>query len=297
MLEKPSVNNTEEAKALFQHKLLSAPSAPVLLEAAHYLFHPAWTKFLTYITPSEVESAKAVLWVPRWQFSADDIRYRYELGGGALMDLGAYTASSLVHIFGAVAEECEECVTESGSYDAKCDRLYRVKYRFPGGGYGEMQGDLKAPLDHLSPDIHVSHRAVVVPPDVAGIQVPEGHEVRRTRKVKFATFVQPAFMHSISVDDSFELRKIGDAASIKTWKSNNTIKAYTFRDAGLDQPGEPYWTTYRYQLEQFANKVRRLEVKQWVPGEDSIKTMRMIDMAYTKSGLPLRKTSEYISQS
>lgn len=296
LLEKPSVNNTEEAKALFQHKLLSAPNPPVLLEAAHYLFHPAWTNFLTYITPSEVESAKAVLWVPRWKFSADDIRYRYELGGGALMDLGAYTASALVHIFGAVGEECEECVTESGSYDPKCDRLYHVKYRFPGGGYGEMQGDLKAPLDRLSPDIQVSHRAVVVPADVAGVKVPEGHEVRRTRKVKFATFVQPTFMHSIIVDDNFELRKVGDETSVvKSWSSSNTIKTYTFRDAGLDQPGEAYWTTYRYQLEQFVNKVRGQKARQWVTAEDSISTARMIDMAYIKSSLPLRKTAEYIS--
>ncbi len=285
------MNSTEEAKTLFQHRLLSAPDAPVLLEAAHYLFHPAWTKFLTYVTPSEVESAKAVLWVPRWKFSEDDIRYRYELGGGALMDLGAYTASALVHIFGGVAEECEECVTESGSYDAKCDRLYRTRYRFPGGGHGEMQGDLKASLDRLSPDIHVVHRPVVVPPDIAGVSIPEGHEVRRTRKVKFATFVQPAFIHSIIVDDEFELRKVSNPSSIvKTWKTSNTIKAYTFREAGLEQPGEPFWTTYRYQLEQFVNKVRGGEVKQWISGEDSINTMRMIDMAYHKSGLPLRET-------
>lgn len=288
------MNNTEEAKILFHHKLLSAPKAPVLLEAAHYLFHPAWTKFMSFVTPSEVESAKAVIWVPMWQFSADDIRYRYELGGGALMDLGAYTASALVRIFGAVAEECEECVTEPGSFDARCDRLYRARYLFPGGRRGEMQGNLKAPLDHLSPDIYVSHRGVVASPEVAGVQIPEGHEVYRTRKVKFATFVQPAYMHSITVGDSFELRLIGDASSVvRTWTSSQTVKTYTFRDAGSDQAGESYWTTYRYMLEQFVDKVRGGKVNQWVTGEDSIDTSRMIDMAYTRSGLPLRETSEY----
>ncbi|KAK7756365.1 hypothetical protein SLS62_001591 [Diatrype stigma] len=294
LLEKPSVNNTEEAKMLFHHKLLSAPKAPVLLEAAHYLFHPAWTKFMTLITPSEVESAKAVIWVPMWQLSTDDIRYRYDLGGGALMDLGAYTASALVHIFGAVAEECEECVTEPGSFDARCDRLYRAKYIFPGGGRGEMEGDLSAPLDRLSPDIHVSHRSVSVSPDVAGVQIPEGHEMYRTRKVKFGTFVQPAYMHSITVDDSYELRLIGDTSGIvKSWTERQTIKAYTFRDTGAEQAGEPYWTTYRYMLEQFVDEVRGKTVKQWVTAEDSMNTARMLDMAYTRSGLGLRKTSEY----
>ncbi|RYO95977.1 hypothetical protein DL765_011715 [Monosporascus sp. GIB2] len=295
LLEKPSVNNAEEAKALFRHKLLSAPGAPVLLEAAHHLFHPTFAKFMSYVTPREVVSAKAVLWVPRWQFAADNIRYRYELGGGALMDLGTYTASALVHVFGAVAEECEECVTEPGSFDSRCDRLFRARYRFRGGGYGEMRGDLKAPLDHWSPNIHVVHKPVIISAEEAGADVPDGHEVYRTRKVKLANFVQPALLHSITVDDSFELRRVGDASGVvKTWRSTKTVKVYSFREAEIDQPGEPYWASYRYQLEQFVNKVRGKKVAQWVSGEDSINTTRMIDMAYAKSGLPLRKTSEYL---
>lgn len=296
LLEKPSVNNTEEAKALFQHKLLSSsnPSPPVLLEAAHYLFHPAWRKFLTYVSPGDVESASAVLWAPRWMFADDDIRFRYELGGGAMMDLGAYTASALVHVFGAVAEECEDCDVGLAGYDARCDRLYRTTFRFPNGGRGEMRGDLRAPLDHLVPNIHVTHRAMVVPPAEAGVEVPEGHEVRKTRKVKFVNFVQPSIFHSIIVDDDFELHKVGDQAphgntAVKTWKTSTTVKAYTFQEAGVDQPGEPYWTTYRHQLEQFVNKIRDREAKQWVDVEDSINTTKMLDMAYIKAGLPLRQ--------
>lgn len=295
LLEKPSVNNATEAEALFRSPLLDGPSAPVLLEAAHYLFHPAWTAFMSYVTPAAVSSAKAVIWVPRWKFAADDIRYRFDLGGGALMDLGAYTASSLTRVFGAVAEECEECTTQSGTYDERCDRLYKARYRFPGGVYGEMEGDLKAPLDHLSPDIHVTHRPIVVSSAEAGIDVPEGQEVLRTRKIKFTTFVQPAFFHSIQVDDEFVLRKVGDTSGhIKRWKDSKTIKAYSFHDASIDQPGEAHWPTYRYQLEQFVNKVRGREVRQWVDGTDSINTMKMIDMAYTAAKLPLRPTSTYM---
>ncbi|XXG97296.1 hypothetical protein Hte_003592 [Hypoxylon texense] len=294
LLEKPSVNNTAEAEALFRSPLLNGPSAPVLLEAAHYLFHPAWTAFMSYVTPASVSSAKAVLWVPRWKFAADDIRYRYDLGGGALMDLGAYTASALARVFGAVAEECEECTTQSGTYDARCDRLYKARYRFPGGVYGEMEGDLKAPLDHLSPDIFVTHRPVAVSSAEAGVDVPEGQEVLRTRKIKFTTFVQPAFFHSIRVDDEFVLRKVGDASGhIKKWTNSKTIKAYSFHEANIDQPGEAHWPTYRYQLEQFVNKVRGREVQQWVDGADSINTMKMIDMAYNAAKLPLRPTSTY----
>ncbi|KAI2632161.1 oxidoreductase domain-containing protein [Hypoxylon sp. NC1633] len=295
LLEKPLVNNAEEAVALFKCSLLDGPKAPVLLEAVHCLFHPAWTVFMSHVTPADVAYAKAVLWVPRWKFADDDIRYRFDLGGGALMDLGAYTASALARVFGAVAEECEECVTQEGAYDPRCDRLYKARYRFPGGGYGEMEGDLKAPLDRMSPDIHVVHKPVVVSRADAGVEIPEGQEVLRTRKLKFKVFVMPSLIHSIQLDDEFVMRKTGDTSGqvVKKWTNSRTIKTYTFRDAGIDQPGEPYWPTYRYQLEQFVNKVRGREVQQWVDGADSINTMRMIDMAYTAAKLPLRPTSGY----
>ncbi|KAI5864455.1 NAD(P)-binding protein [Durotheca rogersii] len=294
LLEKPSVNNTEEAEALFRSPLVDGPKPPVLLEAAHYVFHPAWSTFMSYVTPGEVASAKAVMWVPRLMFSADNIRFRYDLGGGALMDLGAYTASALTRVFGAVAEACEECTTQAASYDSRCDQRYKARYRFPGGGRGEMEGDLKAPLDRLSPDLYVTLRPVVLSDTDAGIDVPEGHEVVRTRKIKFANFVMPSILHSIRIDDEFSLRNIEGKAEVKRWTSSKTVKTYSFREAGTDQPGEPHWLTYRYQLEQFVNKVRGREVPQWVSGADSINTMRMIDMAYDAAKLPLRPTSKYL---
>ncbi|KAI1098817.1 oxidoreductase domain-containing protein [Jackrogersella minutella] len=296
LLEKPSVDNAEEAATLFRNPLLDGPKAPVLLEATHYLFHPSWALFMSYVAPADVVSARAELWCPMWLFAADNIRFRYELGGGALMDLGVYTASALIHVFGATAEECEECITQAGSYDSKCDRLFKARYRFPGGGRGEMEGDLKAPLHRLSPDIHVVHRPVVVFSEEAGKEVPGGQEVVRTRKIKFTNFAQPAFFHSIQVDDEFAIRKVGDISGhIKRWTKSKTVKAYTFKEAGIDQEGESHWPTYRYQLEQFVNRVRDREARQWVSGDDSTNTMKMIDMAYTAANLPLRPTSNYTS--
>ncbi|KAI2463348.1 NAD(P)-binding protein [Annulohypoxylon bovei var. microspora] len=294
LLEKPSVNNTTEAEILFKNPLLDGPKAPILLEATHYLFHPAWAAFMSFVTPTEVDTAKAVIWVPMWKFGADDIRFRYDLGGGALMDLGAYTASVLIHLFGGVAEECEESITQPGPSDSKCDRLFKVRYRFPGGGRGEMEGDLKAPLDRLLPNVYVVLKPIVVSSADAGIKVPPGQEVVRTRRIKFTTFVQPTYLHSIQIDDELVTRRIGDTSKDqKKGTASKTVKAYTFSEAGIDQPGEPYWTTYRYQLEQFVNRVRGHDVQQWVSSDDSINTTKMIDMAYKAAKLPLRPTSEY----
>ncbi|OTB12059.1 hypothetical protein K445DRAFT_321548 [Daldinia sp. EC12] len=299
LVEKPSVDNVTEAEALFKNPILSNPKAPVLLEATHYVFHPAWTTFMSYVSPADVSSAKSALWVPAWKFNADDIRYQYDLGGGALMDLGAYTASSLSRVFGAVAEECEECLVQGAPNDPRCDRLFKVRYRFPGGGRGEMEGDLKAPFNRLSPDLHVEHKAVVVSAADAGVEVPDDQEVVRVRKIKFSNYVMPSIFHSIHIEDEFQTRKIGDTSGniIKKWTKSKTIKAYAWKEAGIDQPGEPSWTTYRYQLEEFVNKVRGKEAKQWVNSADSINTAKMIDMAYTAAKLPLRPTSKLVDSS
>ncbi|KAI1165942.1 hypothetical protein F5B18DRAFT_609251 [Nemania serpens] len=311
LLEKPSVNNTTEAERLFlspTSPLTSSPSTsppPRVLEAAHYLFHPAWALFMSQVVPSDVVSAKTTIWVPRWVFGSDDIRFNFELGGGALMDLGAYTASALTHIFGSVAEECVTCETGLlADADQRCDRWYRASYRFPNGGTGEMEGDLKAPLHKLTPTVSVTHKPTVIDPAEASGEVGNGEEVLRTRTVDFANFVLPTIFHTITVSDQFAVRQKGAAAGTpprKTWKKSTTLKAYTWRETGLvgfeTQPGEPHWTTYRYQLEQFVNKARGRDTPQWVEGTNSVNTMRMIDMAYKTAKLPLRPTTVDEAQS
>lgn len=102
--------------------------------------------------------------------------------------------------------------------------------------------------------------------------------------------------HRIDVKDSYVICNIEDGQPIKEWVESNSYKAYTHRDAGgefADQPGEDWWMSYRYQLEAFVNRIRGRNTHYWVTGEDSIKQMRMVDMAYAKSGLGLRPTSSF----
>lgn len=53
---------------------------------------------------------------------------------------------------------------------------------------------------------------------------------------------------------------------------------------------------YRYQLEQFVNRVKDQKTLYWVDGQDSIGQMKMIDMAYEKSRLERRLISTYKSE-
>jgi hypothetical protein len=52
--------------------------------------------------------------------------------------------------------------------------------------------------------------------------------------------------------------------------------------------GESWWSTYRYMWESFARKCKGDDPVHWVPAEDSIQQMEVIDAIYGKSGLGRR---------
>ena len=82
LLGKPSVSNAQEARSLFHHAVLQSPHAPVLLEASHYHFHPAWHLFLSQFDATHIEHADIRAAVPAGFFPGHDIRFSFELEGG-----------------------------------------------------------------------------------------------------------------------------------------------------------------------------------------------------------------------
>lgn len=58
-----------------------------------------------------------------------------------------------------------------------------------------------------------------------------------------------------------------------------TEKAYKFTpSSGLK--GEEWWTTYRYQLEAFVDRVKGRAPDSWMTSEDSIANMEWIEKIY-----------------
>jgi predicted dehydrogenase len=294
LLEKPTTSNSEEVEMLFRSPLLSGPKPLVLLEASHYRFHPAWPVFLSLLDQPNITHAKAWIAAPSMMFDKNDIRFQYDLAGGAVMDMAHYPMSAIREVFGAEPLECERCdLKVMDPPNELCDYEFDTAFRFPNGGIGEAEGSLLAPLKDVvsqPPYITVTHREVPVPDD----SLPAGQEKTRTRKVIFSNFTIPSPWHRILVEDEFVVRKTDSGTVVKKWKTKEIKKAYTYREAGIDRPSEKYWLTYRYQLEEFVNHIRGREGSGlWISPEDSILQMNMVDMAYNKSGLPLRKTSQY----
>jgi predicted dehydrogenase len=105
LLEKPSADTVEETRAMFK---LAEEKGLVLLEAFHYRylwilmifscsdfrtisFHPAIQRVKALLDSGKlgaIKSLTANLTLPGSLFKDSDIRFNFELGGGAMMDVG-----------------------------------------------------------------------------------------------------------------------------------------------------------------------------------------------------------------
>jgi hypothetical protein len=61
----------------------------------------------------------------------------------------------------------------------------------------------------------------------------------------------------------------------------------------VDLPRKDWWMSYYWQLEEFVNWVKGRQAAFWIGDQDSISQMKMVDMAYEKSRLDLRKTGSF----
>ena len=293
LLEKPSTSNAAEAASLFRtpSATIQGRPAPVLLEAVHIRFHPAWQKYLSLIDPKTIEKARSTHHLPKGIFPNDDIRFRYDLAGGCLMDFGSYNIQCLRQVFGAEPEECLEAKYRLSPLDDKADQAFSATWRFPNGGIGSIESDLMFsggyPFPWLTsklpgiklPSCSVTHRATPVldeelPHDLA-------HTVVKTVTIWNMTF--PSVWHRIDVVLDHTLKNVATGQVLKTWTEKSYVKAY------VGAVGDASWSTYRHQLEAFVDRVRgRKGPYVWIEAEDSIRQMEMIDGAYQKAGLPVR---------
>ena len=129
------------------------------------------------------------------------------------------------------------------------------------------------------PVCSAKHREIILSDDT--LSETQEHAVQKT--VLFWSYVIPTFWHRIDVMEHHMVRNKMNKTLIKQWTKTSFVKEY----------GEhPSWTTYRWQLDEFVNKVRRRSGSgAWMDAEESITQMKLIDSAYSKAGLPLRPTS------
>lgn len=194
LLEKPATCTSHDAEVLFHHPRLSS-SPRVLMEAFHCRFTPAWSLFKSLLDAPNVVHAHATAYVPSFVVKETDIRFAYDLGGGALLDLGTYPLAALREAFGAEPVECVDAnMTGMAPPRDRCDHTFGAKLRFPNGGIGEIDGTMRAPNTRLYlPTVTVTHKPVAAPEMDEG----RGRKTTRVRKVVFYNYMFAPMYHRI----------------------------------------------------------------------------------------------------
>jgi predicted dehydrogenase len=95
-------------------------------------------------------------------------------------------------------------------------------------------------------------------------------------EVELYNFIMPTVYHSITVSTR------DDSSAGGKGRKTRVEKVYKFADGKMDGKGEEWWTTYRYQLEAFVDRVKGRTPQTWVEREDSIANLEWIEKIYEK---------------
>jgi predicted dehydrogenase len=133
LCEKPFTANAKEAEDV---AAVASRTGLVVMEAFHYRYHPLAARMREIVAGGELGTIRRVdtaLCFPLPRFS--DIRYRYDLAGGATMDVGTYT----VHMARLLGREEPEVVSADAKLrTADIDRAMRAELVFPSGHTGRV---------------------------------------------------------------------------------------------------------------------------------------------------------------
>ncbi len=133
LCEKPMASNAEEAARMAE---AAEKRGLVLDEAFHWRAHPLAARMREVVASGalgRLVHVEASMCIPF--LLPGDIRYRYELGGGATMDTGCYTVSIVRHLAG---EEPEVVHADARLSSPRVDRCMRAELRFPSGASGRI---------------------------------------------------------------------------------------------------------------------------------------------------------------
>ncbi|KAL5610920.1 hypothetical protein FOBRF1_007037 [Fusarium oxysporum] len=272
LIEKPVSSNGDEAASIFD---AAKENNKVAVEAFHWRYHPA-----AHVVKSLVDSGRygrvlstcARMTTPAGSIPKSDIRWQWDLAGGSLMDM-TYTVSATRYILGAETPvNVEFAKARPLKGDGRVDEAMEARLQFETDG-GLVQSDIKTDMNQ----------------PFAGRLVPKVWELPSIRidlehaTIYYYNFMMPHIYHYIQVTD-------------KQTGQTHTQKHYSFGPSWGPR-SEPWWSTYRYQLEAFVDKVTGKEPAHWISPEDSIAQMRTLDAIYVKSGLGKRPSTASAAKS
>ncbi|KZV71739.1 NAD-binding protein [Peniophora sp. CONT] len=260
LLEKPSACTAEETRTMFA---FAEKKGLILMEAFHYPFHPATQRAKAITESGEIGEVKEVHTGFQADFSlVTKLDFKYDIGHGAYMDIGCYALSIARHLSGANPVRIVSATADTDSSMPRVDIGTDVEMVF--------EREIKATTQ--------AHFRVPRWPRAFGfLPYPPWNVYARVVGTKgelyLYNFVAAFAYHYIAVSVRGEDGKVIE----------RTEKHY----------GKEGWSTYRYQLEAFVDKVRGRKPQHWYDGEDSIQDMTWIQKVYEETGLGARPASSF----
>jgi predicted dehydrogenase len=137
LCEKPFTSNAAEARTVAD---AAEAAGVVVTEAFHYRYHPLAERMRSIAHSGElgtIREVRTAMCFPLPKFS--DIRYKYDLGGGAMMDAGCYALHCL-RLLGPGEPTVLAATAQLRS--PKIDRAMSVDFEFAGGGHGHLEASM-----------------------------------------------------------------------------------------------------------------------------------------------------------
>ncbi|AEH08164.1 MULTISPECIES: Gfo/Idh/MocA family protein [Protofrankia] len=138
LCEKPFTANEVEARAVAE---AAASAGVVVTEAFHYRYHPLAERIHKIVRDGSIGTVRSIrtwMCIP-WPLFDDEIRYSYELGGGAMMDTGCY-AVHCMRLLGA--GEPKVVSARALLHAPRIDRAMTAEFSFPDGSTGRIDCSL-----------------------------------------------------------------------------------------------------------------------------------------------------------
>ena len=139
LCEKPFTSNAAQAVEV---RDAAAGTGLVVMEAFHYRYHPLARRMVGVVREGQlgaIERVETSMCFPLPRFG--DIRYQYDLAGGALMDAGCYAVHCL-----RILSPGEPVVTGARALlsrrDPRVDRAMTAEFTLPGGGTGRIEASM-----------------------------------------------------------------------------------------------------------------------------------------------------------
>jgi len=245
----------------------------MLMEAFHWQFHPAAQLFGEIMADPKRRGGKIIstyaCMTATPAVPPGDIRWKYDLGGGGLMDM-TYVLSFTRFALGERASVPKEVVSARATPSATDNRIDKSMKATLVFASDRNEGAAEV-VSTIYTDLARDWAYGIVP---RFWEFPQIRVETEEKEIFFFNAMMPHIYHYISIKD----KKTGQVETLSRYRGGGT-----WGDRGQD-----WWSTYRYQLEAFVDRFKGEEPAWWVSGQDSIDQMRTIDEVYKKAGLPLR---------